>query len=99
MAPQGYFLKLDSIDGGSQDKDHRIEIEIRPLSLGTSQRGSFAAGGRQRPHTRLPFFAAHQQEYTKSTEAMAEILRAYRTASRQRTKRLKAGNYVYPSVS
>jgi len=38
------FLKLDGIDGESQDEKHPNEIEILSYSLGMSQPGSFGMG-------------------------------------------------------
>ena len=45
MAAVDYFLKLDGIEGESQDSKHKGEINIDSFSWGVSQSGSFAAGG------------------------------------------------------
>ena len=45
MAVADYFLKIDGIDGESQDAKHKNEIEIMSWSWGANQSGSFAAGG------------------------------------------------------
>jgi type VI secretion system secreted protein Hcp len=45
MAVADYFLKIDGIDGESQDAKHKNEIEIMSWSWGENQSGSFAAGG------------------------------------------------------
>jgi type VI secretion system secreted protein Hcp len=45
MAVQDYFLKLDGINGESQDSKHKNEIEIYSWSFGISNRGSAAKGG------------------------------------------------------
>lgn len=44
MAAVDYFLKLDGIEGESQDKTHKGEINIDSFSWGMSQSGSFAVG-------------------------------------------------------
>lgn len=45
MAVADYFLKIQGIDGESQDSKHKNEIEIRSWGWGESQAGSFATGG------------------------------------------------------
>jgi type VI secretion system secreted protein Hcp len=45
MAAADYFLKIDGIEGESQDSKHKQEIEIQSFSFGATQTGSFAAGG------------------------------------------------------
>jgi type VI secretion system secreted protein Hcp len=45
MAAVDYFLKIDGIEGESQDSKHKQEIEIQSFSFGATQTGSFAAGG------------------------------------------------------
>jgi type VI secretion system secreted protein Hcp len=45
MAAADYFLKIDGIEGESQDSKHKGEIEIQSFSFGATQTGSFAAGG------------------------------------------------------
>ena len=45
MAAVDYFLKLDGIEGESQDSKHKGEINIDSFSWGASQSGGFAAGG------------------------------------------------------
>lgn len=40
-----YFLKLDGIQGESQDKTHKSEIEILSWSWGATQKGTFHVGG------------------------------------------------------
>lgn len=45
MAAVDYFLKIDGIEGESQDSKHKSEIEIQSFSFGATQTGSFAAGG------------------------------------------------------
>ncbi len=40
-----FFLKVDGIDGESQDKSHSKEIELRSASVGVSQMGSAHTGG------------------------------------------------------
>ena len=39
------FLKLDGIDGESNDKDHQGEIEVSSFSWGVSNAGSQSGGG------------------------------------------------------
>jgi type VI secretion system secreted protein Hcp len=45
MALVDYFLKIEGIEGESQDSKHKNEIEIESWSFGGSQGGTFAAGG------------------------------------------------------
>jgi len=45
MAAVDYFLKIEGIEGESQDSKHKSEIEIQSFSFGATQTGSFAAGG------------------------------------------------------
>ena len=45
MAVADYFLKIDGIEGESQDAKHSKEIEIMSWSWGATQSGSFASGG------------------------------------------------------
>ena len=40
-----YFLKLDGIQGESQDKTHKNEIEIESFSWGATQTGTASHGG------------------------------------------------------
>jgi type VI secretion system secreted protein Hcp len=40
-----YFLKIDGIDGESQDAKHKNEIQIESFSWGATQTGTFAFGG------------------------------------------------------
>jgi type VI secretion system secreted protein Hcp len=40
-----YFLKIDGIEGESQDKAHKNEIHLESWSWGETQTGSMAAGG------------------------------------------------------
>lgn len=40
-----YFLKMEGIQGESQDAKHKGEIEIESFSWGLSQTGTLAAGG------------------------------------------------------
>ena len=40
-----YFLKLDGIQGESQDKTHKNEIEIDSFSWGATQTGTASRGG------------------------------------------------------
>ena len=39
------FLKLDGIDGESQDDSHKNEIEITSFSFGVTQQGTMGTGG------------------------------------------------------
>ena len=45
MALVDYFLKIDGIEGESQDAKHKNEIDLESWSWGESQTGSHAAGG------------------------------------------------------
>ncbi len=40
-----YFLKIDTIEGESEDHAHKAEIELASFSWEENQSGSFAAGG------------------------------------------------------
>jgi type VI secretion system secreted protein Hcp len=39
------FLKIDGIDGESQDSKHKNEIEVQTYSFGSTQTGAQASGG------------------------------------------------------
>jgi type VI secretion system secreted protein Hcp len=43
--PADMFLKLDGVDGESNDAKHKSEIEIENYSFGVSQQGTMAYGG------------------------------------------------------
>ena len=45
MALVDYFLKIDGIEGESQDAKHGKEIELQSFSWGETQQGSYSAGG------------------------------------------------------
>jgi type VI secretion system secreted protein Hcp len=45
MAAVDYFLKIDGIQGESQDDKHKNEIQLESWSFGANQSGSFASGG------------------------------------------------------
>ena len=45
MAAVDYFLKIDGIQGESQDKTHKNEIEIESFSWGESNSGTASKGG------------------------------------------------------
>lgn len=45
MAAVDYFLKLEGIEGESQDAKHKGEIDIESWSWGESQTGTGASGG------------------------------------------------------
>jgi len=45
MAAVDYFLKIDGIEGESQDHKHKNEIHIESWSFGAAQAGSSATGG------------------------------------------------------
>jgi len=45
MAAVDYFLKIDGIDGESQDKTHKGEIHLESWSWGETNKGSQATGG------------------------------------------------------
>src|SRR5262249_36754050 len=44
MAAVDYFLKLEGIDGESNDAKHKNEIELQSWSWGEAQHGSHAGG-------------------------------------------------------
>jgi type VI secretion system secreted protein Hcp len=45
MALVDYFLKLDGIDGESQDHKHKAEIDVESWSWGEAQTGTHVSGG------------------------------------------------------
>jgi type VI secretion system secreted protein Hcp len=45
MAHVDYFLKLDGIEGESQDSKHKGEIDLESWSWGEAQGGTFSSGG------------------------------------------------------
>jgi type VI secretion system secreted protein Hcp len=45
MAAVDYYLKVDGIDGESQDSKHKGEIDVESWSWGESQAGTHAGGG------------------------------------------------------
>lgn len=45
MAAVDYFLKIDGIDGESQDSKHKADIDVESWSWGESQSGSHSGGG------------------------------------------------------
>jgi type VI secretion system secreted protein Hcp len=45
MAAADFYLKIDGIDGESEDSKHPKEIEVQSWSWGESNAGSFASGG------------------------------------------------------
>src|SRR5215475_16166286 len=45
MAAVDYFLKIDGIEGESQDSKHKGEIDLESWSWGESQTGTHSAGG------------------------------------------------------
>lgn len=45
MAAVDYFLKIDGIEGESQDAKHKGEIDVESWSWGESNSGTSAAGG------------------------------------------------------
>jgi len=45
MAAVDYFLKIDGIEGETQDAKHKNEIGLESWSFGESQGGSHSAGG------------------------------------------------------
>jgi type VI secretion system secreted protein Hcp len=45
MAVVDYFLKIEGIEGESQDHKHKGEIQIESYSIGAHQTGAHAAGG------------------------------------------------------
>ncbi len=44
MSRIDYFLKLDGVEGESQDSKHKNETELLSWSLGATNSGSFALG-------------------------------------------------------
>jgi len=44
MADSYFFLKLDGIDGESQDSDHSGQMDILSFSMGVSNAGTYDAG-------------------------------------------------------
>lgn len=45
MAAVDYFLKIDGVEGESQDSKHKNEIEVESWSWGETQTGTHAGGG------------------------------------------------------
>ena len=45
MAIADYFLKIDGIQGESQDDKHKNEIEVHSFSWGSANQGTFSMGG------------------------------------------------------
>jgi len=45
MALVDYFLKIEGIDGESQDHKHKGEIELQSYSIGAHQQGTHHSGG------------------------------------------------------
>lgn len=45
MAQKDIFLKIDGIDGESQDSKHKSEIDLDSFSWGATQAGTAATGG------------------------------------------------------
>lgn len=45
MAVVDYFLKIDTIEGESQDHKHKAEIDLESWSWGASNAGTHAGGG------------------------------------------------------
>ncbi len=45
MAAVDYFLKIDGIEGESQDSKHKADIDVESWSWGESQSGSHSGGG------------------------------------------------------
>jgi type VI secretion system secreted protein Hcp len=45
MAAVDYFLKIEGIEGESQDSKHKGEIDVESWSWGETQTGTHAAGG------------------------------------------------------
>src|SRR5277367_3430780 len=45
MAAVDYFLKLDGIEGESQDSKHKNEIQLESFTLGVEQQGTANVGG------------------------------------------------------
>ena len=44
MAAVDFFLKLDGVEGESQDKDHKNEISLESFSFGADQSGTSSHG-------------------------------------------------------
>ena len=44
MALVDYFLKIDGIDGESQDKTHKASIQLESFSWGETNAGTFSSG-------------------------------------------------------
>jgi len=69
------FLKVEGIDGESQDSSHKNEIEIESYSFGGTQTGTFAHGGgggagKVSMHD-FSFVLRHSKASPKLMEAMA----------------------------
>lgn len=45
MAAVDYFLKIDGVEGESEDSKHKASIDVESWSWGASQGGSFSYGG------------------------------------------------------
>jgi type VI secretion system secreted protein Hcp len=45
MAAVDYFLKIDGIEGESQDQKHKNEIQLESWSFGETNHGTYAYGG------------------------------------------------------
>jgi type VI secretion system secreted protein Hcp len=45
MAVVDYFLKIDGVEGESQDAKHPKEIQLQSWGFGETQQGTFSAGG------------------------------------------------------
>jgi len=45
MAAVDYFLKVDGIDGESQDSKHKGDIDVESFSFGATQTGTHSGGG------------------------------------------------------
>lgn len=45
MAAVDYFLKIDGIEGESQDAKHKNEIDLESWSWGETQSGTYSVGG------------------------------------------------------
>ena len=59
MALVDYFLKIDGIQGESQDSKHKNEIQLESWSWGEQQSGSFAALGGANSGTKQLIFGAN----------------------------------------
>ena len=59
MAQQDYFLKIDGIQGESQDSKHKDEIELASFSWGLTNVPSHAGGGGGRADFHDFYFTAH----------------------------------------